>query len=94
MSSSDLFEFAKIPLHDFEQCLAFLEARPTLNLAAAAEKILWQAFKTFERLIKGDLDEQQQHLVQQFANQCVRSFAFLDYGRDCGHENLMRYLHK
>ena len=117
MSSAELFAFAKIPLNDFEQCLAFLDARPGLDLGAAAEKMLWQTLKTFERLVKqtnnsnsnshanlnsfslgssrdGDLNDQQRRVVQRFANQCVRAFALLDYGRDCGYGNLMRYLHK
>ena len=134
----ELFAFAKIPVSDFEQRLAFIEARPELDLPAAAEQMLSQALKTFERLVKnGDsgngsssgssnsnhnnnngisqggrsvfekdgeregkekerdtLDAYQARIVWRFAHQCVCAYALLDYGRDCGREHLLRYLHK
>lgn len=135
----ELFAFAKIPVGDFEQRLAFIEARPELELPAAAERMLSQALKTFERLVKngdsdfGDgnsssngignsntrtgasrsmfegeddgegtekekdrdaLNAYQARIVWRFAHQCVCAYALLDYGRDCGREHLLRYLHK
>ncbi|KAI5123160.1 hypothetical protein M0805_000863 [Coniferiporia weirii] len=93
MVSEELFIFSKIPLGDFECCLAFLENRATLDLRASADKLLWQAHKTFERLIKRDYEDKFHHLVQDYANQCVQQYALLDYGAECGFESLRKYLH-
>ncbi|THH07089.1 hypothetical protein EW145_g3624 [Phellinidium pouzarii] len=94
MSSGELFAFAKIPVGDFESCFAFFENHPAIELRASAEKMLWQTYRTFDRLIKHDYDDRLHELVQNFANQSVQQYALLDYGADCGFENLKKYLHK
>lgn len=93
-STEDLYHFAKIPLGDFEGLLAFVEEHSMLDYRAAAEKMLWQTMKTFEKLVKKDLETRHIPLVQEFASQCVQQYALLDYGADCGYEKLRQYLHK
>lgn len=92
--AEDLFEFAKIPLGDFEHCLAFIEAHKGMDFRASADDLLWQTYKAFERLIKRDFEDKFHPVVQDFANQCVQQYALLDYGADCGYENTTKYLHE
>lgn len=92
-STEELFEFSKVSVGDFERCLAFVESHNALDYRAAADKMLWQAYKTFERLHRRDFDTRHMRLVQKFANQCVQQYALLDFGADCGVESLKRYLH-
>ena len=94
ISAEELFEFAKIPLGDFERCLAFVEAHKGMDFQASADDLLWQTYKAFERLIKRDFEDKFHPVVQDFANQCVQQYALLDYGADCGYENLGKYLHE
>ena len=93
-STEELFAFSKVHLGDFERCLAFVESHTALDYRAAADKMLWQAYKTFERLQSRDFDDRHLRLVQMFANQCVQQYALLDFGADCGVENLKKYLHE
>ncbi|KAH8113522.1 hypothetical protein DFH11DRAFT_1544761 [Phellopilus nigrolimitatus] len=90
-----LFEFASIRFGDFESCLQFMNTQGVeLDLRASADRMLWQTYKTFERLIRRDFDARLQPLVQDLANQCVQQYALLDYGADCGYERLRTYLHR
>lgn len=94
MSSTELFKFAKIPLGDFESCLAFVETLRFVDFQACADMFLRQTYSTFVRLLKGDFQEKFHHIVQTFAMQNVQQHALLRYGAECGYDNLMRYLHE
>lgn len=55
MSSTELFKFAKIPLGDFESCLAFVETLRFVDFQACADMFLRQTYRTFVRLLKGEI---------------------------------------
>ena len=94
MSASELFKFSMIPLGDFERCLSFVETHRFADFNTCSEMFLRQTYRTFERMLKRDYEERHQYLVQNFAMQNVQQYALLNYGADCGSENLMRYLHE
>ncbi|KAL5524807.1 hypothetical protein ACEPAF_9953 [Sanghuangporus sanghuang] len=89
-----LFAFSKIPLGDFESIMAWIElhSHHAIDYQLCKEKMLWQTYKTFERLLRRDFEERHVRLVQEFANQCVQTLAILDYAADCGYENLRKYV--
>ena len=65
---------------------------PSVDYSLLREKMLWQTYKTFERLLKHDFEERHTKLVRAFAEQCVRSLAILDYASDCGWEKAREYV--
>ncbi|KAL5501315.1 hypothetical protein ACEPAH_8575 [Sanghuangporus vaninii] len=89
-----LFAFSKIPLGDFESIMAWIElhSHHAIDYQVCKEKMLWQTYKTFERLLRRDFEERHVRLVQEFANQCVQTLAILDYAADCGYENSRKYV--
>ncbi|KAL5512700.1 hypothetical protein ACEPAG_2966 [Sanghuangporus baumii] len=89
-----LFAFSKIPLGDFESIMAWIElhSHHAIDYQLCKEKMLWQTYKTFERLLRRDFEERHVRLVQEFANQCVQTLAILDYAADCGYENTRKYV--
>ncbi|KAL5482928.1 hypothetical protein ACEPAI_9523 [Sanghuangporus weigelae] len=89
-----LFAFSKIPLGDFESIMAWIElhSHHAIDYQLCKEKMLWQTYKTFERLLRRDFEERHVRLVQEFANQCVQTLAILDYAADCGYENSRKYV--
>jgi len=93
MTSEPLFNFARIPFGDFESCFLFFETFQRLNFEVNAQNVLWQARKALERLHTRHYDTYTRLVVQNFANTCVQAYCFLQYGVECGRENLKKYLH-
>lgn len=93
MATEPLFNFARIPLGDFESCILFFDTFKNLDFDVSAQNVLWQARKTCERLQSRNYDSCTRLVVQNFASTCIQAYCLLKYGADCGLVHLREYLH-